>query len=333
MDYIEYNNFYYGYDDFTKIFDIKPKKEYQIPRTFYKYYSLNEYSIESLSDLYIFATHPNLFNDPFDCNENLIKFSSWDVAKRFLLPILETDVEKLFPTLESANQFCKRAFKAILYKKLGLLSLSVRNDDYRMWSLYAKNNGFCIEFDVSKFPFPHFGPFPINYVNRINHPITIDEFGGERAMLVQANVKNSWWEQENEWRLYIPAPNGIDMAYYGDEIDMRRLNFGDEHNRKFRYPISAIKSVILGPRFFEGLCRNNISCVEKDIICTPKHNKLKYKILDFLAYFTEKSSLLVQRTSLEDFSQFDFIQILIMKYDNCKFRIIDVILLFSISSL
>ena len=42
------------------------------PKYLYKYFSLNNFSIDSLENDYIYLSNPKDFNDPFDCNRNLI---------------------------------------------------------------------------------------------------------------------------------------------------------------------------------------------------------------------------------------------------------------------
>ena len=43
-----------------------------MPRSLYKYFSLNNFSIDNLQNDYIYLSNPKDFNDPFDCNRNLI---------------------------------------------------------------------------------------------------------------------------------------------------------------------------------------------------------------------------------------------------------------------
>ena len=315
----EYADFIYGYDEIGG-YNIVPKKKVRVPSTFYKYYALTEYNVEALTNLYVYASHPKQLNDPFDCNEKLIKFDTWDDVQN--LWGVQFDVFKeTYSTLEFACEESNRAYWYLLYKKLGLVALSPCCDNYQMWALYAQNNGFCVEFDVNKFPFQHYGPFPINYTECIPEPVHIGEVGRRIAMLIQTNVKNDWWKYENEWRLYVPNPIGLDLKCYGSEYEMSKYNFGDEHDRKFRYPINALKSVILGPKFFDKLVANPISLDEIDVVCCPNIESLEFSVMDFLAKISEKTEVEFKLAHLSDFSHYDFIPINIVKYADRKFRI------------
>lgn len=321
MKYEDYSNYKYGYD-LVEGYSILPNTKKNKPSTFFKYYALTDYNVEALTNLYVYATHPNLFNDPFDCNEKLIAIDTWDDVKNLVQEKFK-DVKDTFPKLEDACMYSRSAFWNILYRKVGLVSLAPRYDNYQMWSLYAQNNGFCLEFNVDNFPFSHFGPFPINYAETIPGPVHIGKDGGRIAMLIQTNVKNEWWKYEDEWRLYISNPPGLEMKYFGNDYDMKFFNTGDEHDRKFRYSIEALKGVILGPKFFEKMVPNTVSLKEIDVVCYPNTESKEYKVLDFLARITEKVPLPIKLAHLKDFSRFIFIPIHVIKYSDTKFRIIN----------
>lgn len=268
----------------------------------------------------MYASHPKQLNDPFDCNEKLIKFDTWtDVGT--LWEDLFDNFRNVYSTLEAACIESNRAYWNILYKKLGIVSLAPRYDNYQMWALYAQNNGFCLEFDTSRLPFLHYGPFPINYTKTIPGPVHIGDIGGYIAMLIQTNIKNEWWKYEDEWRLYIPKPNGFDLKFFGNEYEMKVYNSVDEHDRKFRYPADALKSVILGPKFFDKLVANPVSHNETDVICCPDIESLEYYVLDLLDRITKKVKIEIKWAQLSDFSHYEFIPIHIMKYTDRKFRI------------
>ena len=270
--------------------------------------------------MYVYATHPKQFNDPFDCNEKLVKFDTWNDVHN-LWEDLYDQFRKTYSSLKTACEESNRAYWNILYKKLGLVSFASVCDNYQMWALYAQNNGFCLEFDVDKFPFLHHGPFPINYTEKVPGPVHIGDVGGNLAMLIQTNIKNVWWNYEDEWRLYVPNPTGFDLKSFGNEYETSKFNRGDEHDRKFRYPIDALKSVILGPKFFDQLVADPVSPYELDVICCSNIEPLEFNVLDFLANSTEKVELKIKMTHLSDFSHYDFIPIQIMKYADSKFRI------------
>lgn len=315
-----YCGFLYKYDE-IKGYNIVPKKVVP-PSAFFKYYALTEYNVDALTKMYVYATHPKQFNDPFDCNELLIKFDTWKDVHN-LWGDLYDNFRKTYSSLDAACDESNKAYWNILYKKLGLVSFTSSYDNYQMWALYAQNNGFCLEFDISKFSFLYYGPFPINYTENVPCPIHIGDVGGNLAMLIQTNIKNLWWKYENEWRLYVPNPAGFDLKCFGNEYETRMYNRGDEHDRKFRYPTNALKSVILGPKFFDKLVANPVSLDEIDVVCCPDIESLEYNVLDYLARITEKIKVDIKLTRLSGFSHYNFIPIHIMKYTDTKFRIIN----------
>lgn len=319
MEIRPYCGFLYGYDE-AEGYSITFTKKVEFPTSFYKYYALTENSVDALTNLYVYASHPKQFNDPFDCNEKLIEFDSWNDVQNLWGEVFDK-YKKINPTLKTACEDSNRAYWYILYKKLGLVALSPRCDNYQMWALYAQNNGFCLEFEVNKFPFRHYGPFPMNYTESIPGPVHIGEVGGHIAMLIQTNVKNMWWKYEDEWRLYVPNPIGFDLECFGSEYEMSKYNRGDEHDRKFRYPADALKCVIIGPKFFDKLVTNPISPDEIDVACCPDDESLEFYVLDFLARITEKVHLEIKMASLSSYSHYDFVPIRIIKYTDRKFRI------------
>lgn len=311
----------YKYEaDGNGYYKVIPNREMSKPKTLFKYYALTDNSVDALTNMYIYATHPNQFNDPFDCNEKLIVFDSLeDVQKLWDVPSLYEKNIQLYPNTVDVCKQCSHDFKTILYRKLGLFSLASKPDNYLMWAHYSQNKGFCVEFDVEMFPFRHFGPYPINYVKEITHPIHISETGGPIAMLIQSNIKNSWWQYENEWRLYIPNPDGFDMKSFGP--DAESFNSSVDHDRRFRYLLSALRSVTLGTNFFENLTTNSLSQFEIEVEGCINDNYKQIRVLDFLSEIQSIASLNVFITSLYDFSSYNFIPVFIMKLSENRYRI------------
>lgn len=260
-------------------FDIIPNEKMDKPVILYKLYGLNQYSFDSLINQYIYATHPSQLNDIFDCNEELLDFDSIDVIKQFLSDFMsKSEITKLInEDFENAKIKVQRNFRELIYRKLGIFSMTLNPHNVLMWSYYSNHNGFCIEFDISKFPFKYFGPFPINYQPEIE-ALSISQIGVQLGVLAQSNIKDQIWEHEKEWRLLISAPIGNDMLSPNFEI-LKRLG---GHNRKFYYPIEAIKSVLLGNRFFEPDEIHEIDNMTLEINIVSNFEQ-KSIMLDFLA--------------------------------------------------
>lgn len=74
----EYQNWKYDCRSDGKCFkfEVFPSEKMMEPASFFKYYALNSYSIEALTGCYVYATHPNKFNDSIDCNSQILNFQN-----------------------------------------------------------------------------------------------------------------------------------------------------------------------------------------------------------------------------------------------------------------
>lgn len=259
----------------TLSFEVINQKKQKKPQTLFKYYALNENSIDALLNSYIYATHPNQFNDVFDCFINLIKFDDVEMNKNFLKNFYKLTDDKIEEIANNTSDIQKK-IKKNLFNFIGLISLTNDDNNILMWSYYTNHQGFCINFDYKLFPFKFHGPFPINYQKKVK-PISIkDELKSsfELASLIQTNIKFKNWEHEDEWRLLIESPS--EMVSPFNQCG---------HNRKFKYPISAIKSITLGMKFFDFHNEidkfTRISDNEMDIEI-KKNIREKSMVLDFI---------------------------------------------------
>jgi hypothetical protein len=265
-------------------FEIIPNEPFEKPKILSKLYSLSQFSIDALINQYVYATHPSQLNDIFDCNEQLLDFDDIETIRIFLKDWIPEEklnglIKEEFVNLKTCVQ---RHFREISYKKWGVFSMTGNPNNILMWSYYCNHNGFCIDFDISKFPFTFYGPFPINYQQSLE-ALSIKRIGVEIGVLAQCNLKDEIWKHENEWRLMIASPDGKDMISPNFEL----LKILGGHNRKFQYPLSAIKSISLGNRFFEPeeILKINNSKLEINLECNFD-NKKKTKI-GLRAGFTE----------------------------------------------
>lgn len=295
----DFHGFLYQYDEIEG-FRIVPKEGMNLPSTFFKYYALTDYNVEALTNLYLYATHPNQLNDPLDCAEELIKFDDIYVIRHFLEPIYPS-VHSLFNGNDEAiSAFARKAYKTLIYMKCGVLSLSVNSLNVPMWSAYTKHEGFCIELDLSNFPYRYIGPYPINYLDKLDS-INLKEDSIQLATIIQTNVKDSCWKHEVEWRLLFEGPADFYMEPFGYLAAELKKIFPDYHNRKFKYPLRCLKSVCLGKDFFNGIY-SVITDYEKEYVTT---NKLKNDVLSFLSltkiptYVLDTNELEVVRVPIE----------------------------------
>lgn len=295
----EYHGFLYQYDK-TGGYHIVPKDNVQRPITFYKYYALKDYNVEALTNMYLYATHPNQLNDPLDCAEELIIFD--DIA------VIQSFWESLYPTVldlckgdeKTLKELTSKAYKTYLYMKWGVLSLSTNCLDISMWSAYTNHNGFCIELDFSNLPYKTVGPYPVNYIDKLES-VSVNDKSIQLATIMQTNIKDSCWKHENEWRLLFECPADFYMEPFGYCETEVKKKYPDYHNRKFKYPMRCLKSVCLGKDFFNGLC-SVITNYEKEYVAIDKQ---KNDILSFLAlskiptYILDTNELEVMKVPIE----------------------------------
>lgn len=256
--------------------EIIPDRNISPPQSLFKLYGSNNYAVESLLQSYIYVNHPNQFNDVFDCHANIIHFDANDAIKvAEAMGYTEQKIrEKLYTNRFNFINEIKHLFRIAVYKDWGICSMTSKPDSILMWSYYTNHSGFMIEFDYNKFPFEFYGPFPINYQEKMKQiPYKGNEVAG---VLVQSNVKTDKWKHEDEWRLLIMPPRG--QKFISDESD-ELVKFGG-HDRKMSYPRSAIKNIVLGARFF---LEREVKAGDHTATITLKENKeRKAQIIDYI---------------------------------------------------
>lgn len=265
-------------------FRVRPSSELKCDK-FFKYYSLSENSVDALTNCYVYASHPNQFNDSFDCNSQILNFGK--ATKGDLQGLYETLFNQFLEVYGSEDALREQAsndFNVLAYRHIGIVSLANRNNNAHLWHVYAQDGqGLCVEFDVDKFPFKHYGPNPIQYVDKLSQ-FEVDR-NVPTALFVQTNVKTKTWEKECEWRLLVSNPKGLDFNIWENDGSLsKRYNLGDEHARKMKYPLSAIKSITLGERFLRS---PNIRCYpisneEFEVVFVNDKEEMRCKVLDFL---------------------------------------------------
>lgn len=92
-------------------------------KSLYKYFSLSEFSLDSLKNDYVYLSNPKDFNDTFDCNRNLI------IEK-------QKEIEDL-QYVETLNDI----------SEIGISSFSENGMEPLLWSHYTNSyHGFCLKF-------------------------------------------------------------------------------------------------------------------------------------------------------------------------------------------
>ena len=105
----------------------------------------------------------------------------------------------------------------------------------------------------------------------------------------------------------------------------QKYNIGDEHDRKFRYPLSALKSVTLGPRFFSNAC---VVCTVNDYEIDVRFSQRTgaARVVEFLSGIQAKNltGLSVRYAKHSVGGQLDYLQVHVIKTDELKYRIMEI---------
>lgn len=253
----------------TNELEVIPPKEVrkEKPVTLFKYYFLNEYSLKVLEELEIFASHPKLLNDPFDSHDALIAFDDKESIKTYLGPTLgEPEIKHAFENdISSLIGFVQYNFRAVLYGRLGIYSMTEKPENLLMWSYYTGHKGFCLELDYKNFPFKFHGPFQVKYSESFT-PLSIKN-GGYICMLHQALLKAQDWIHEQEWRL-LPEREGAKLMELRELDTLKDLS--ELTNRNFPIKKENISRIILGNQFFDN--DNELTPTQEGLIVTLKTN-------------------------------------------------------------
>lgn len=171
-------------------------------KTIYKYADFNTGINKILFGQTLNFTHPDVFNDPFDCNEKLLKI----ITPKEELKRLFEQIKSMVP-IELHEQIWKdinnpkktQEFNKSEKDKYLISCFSELNNEVLMWSHYGeKHNGVCIGFD---FPYSYEDKFiicPIKYESELK-PLD-GECSLSRVILYWLTTKSQRWSYEKEIR-------------------------------------------------------------------------------------------------------------------------------------
>jgi hypothetical protein len=171
-------------------------------KSLYKYFSLTKNSLDSLKNNYVYLSNPKDFNDPFDCNRNLIIQKKKEI--------------KEWEYVETLNDI----------SEIGISSFSQNGMEPLLWSHYANSyRGFCLKFKS-------------DFLNKKNkelvklkkviysdspNPISINlKFSNFYQFILKLNN----WSYEKEWRLLFQNPSSVNNKCYFDESSIEEISIG-----------------------------------------------------------------------------------------------------------
>lgn len=182
------------------------------PKYLYKYFSLNDFSIDSLENDYIYLSNPKDFNDPFDCNRNLIteqrkELMDWQYVERL------NDISDI-----------------------GITCFSENGMDPLLWGHYTQSyRGFCLKLNVESLINDQNDSIKLKKVIYSQTPEAISQehpFSDFYQYLLKLNN----WKYEQEWRLLFKKPSATENRFYIDRNCIEEISVGykimDNSNEK-----------------------------------------------------------------------------------------------------
>lgn len=232
-----------------------------LPDYFYKFTNV-ERSIEIIKEKKLWFSKPENFNDPFDCNINLIDFEPNEdqikmVINDKLLGNRKVKREEIRKNKRNAyrirNQFAEQANE--MYQNSGVCCFSEGNDNILLWGHYADNHkGICLKFTngISEIATM---TGKVNYKDKLEKASFFNDRGNAVYNLIFTKSKD--WNYEKEIRC------------------LRILDYG-----KTDFPIEHLTEIIFG-------CRTEKSSIKK---IKSQVSKLKLNHIKFSQAKQTKSS-------------------------------------------
>ena len=218
-----------------------------ITRYLYKYRVDSVFSEKIFTEQTLWFSHPDEFNDPFDCWANIQSFDK----KRLTAILIQRNYEenKIRRLKQGINNYTESDFKRHIdsvMNQIGVCCFSMTSKSILMWSHYAHyHQGFCLVFDVLNDPDFFTVARPVNYIDTMPEfyfPLDIDEIV-ERVIL----PKSTEWEYEQEIRI-IKLQSDIESN--GNQV----FKFNPNALRKIIFGCKAHKTTI---QKYKDLCKKN----------------------------------------------------------------------------
>lgn len=183
----------------------------------YKYLSWNEKTISSLLGNYLWMSNPVHFNDPFDCNRNMIFNYEFSEEERLM----------------------KRNY----YDNIGIVSFSENRYCQLMWAHYTGNyNGIVLKFNSKKFnKIINRNQFNEIKLRKVIYPEEFKQFplGFSFSKELMLFIKTKSWNYEKKWRLVADLKKPYNRFLRFDPLTLEEIYIG--HNLFENLDSSAIQ--------------------------------------------------------------------------------------------
>jgi hypothetical protein len=222
---------------------IEYNEDISLPDELIKFYRIDsKYNCDAFLNNYLWAANPRSFNDPFDCPIQLWDYESFNSTK--LKEILNPEIHHILSENLKDNQ---ALLIDIQIAGTGIISLHefVNSSQDVLWGYYTNQEGFSIKFDTHPLIKEWGVPFKTEYIDEKElKAFSLSEVEDTEDLfpmfLRWMTQKKDFWRIENEWRFIFPLL----------QIETMKMDaFPSERMKK--YPITAIKEVSLGLKFFD----------------------------------------------------------------------------------
>jgi hypothetical protein len=174
----------------------------KIPMYLFKYFSFNEYSMDSIENDYFYLSNPRDFNDPFDCNRNLIQEYQRELDN--------------YDYVDSLNDV----------RDIGITCFSENELEPLLWSHYTNSyKGFCLKINVESFLSSLNDKVELRKVIYSDNPNTISN-SHPFSDYYQFILKLNNWSYENEWRMIFKHPKLISNKINFDKNCIEEITVG-----------------------------------------------------------------------------------------------------------
>lgn len=183
---------------------IDGEESFDVPEFLYKYFPLTEYSLDCLEKGYFYLANPKDFNDPFDCNYNLITENQRDLKDWEYVPLQNDVINK------------------------GITCFSRDGMNPLMWGHYTNSyTGFVLKIKTRFEPIFSDDVLKAKLLEVVysDYPNSISK-NAPIANQYQLMVKLKDWEYEQEWRLIVDKKNFDFCKLFYDTSAIQEIALG-----------------------------------------------------------------------------------------------------------
>lgn len=272
----------------------------RFPDSLYKYYAYNAMYNENRLRGELFFSSPIHFNDVFDAQHEIINNSDKIEERVAIARLKEVGFENPVNVLNSLRGSDERKMEVRRrqIEHVGILCLTNSPLNLLMWAYYGNNEGYCIEYDISKLrdsieakleelnlnPKYRYLAERVSYLNSLPSAPLFFEGGNNINPFDKYFCKAKAWEHENEYRIVISL--GGDKVIQIDSI-VKSITLG--YNMSIDNKLSLVSKLI------------NFPCIEiyflRKLRGTDGFERIPFRVSE-----SEKKNITEFRMRIEEYS-------------------------------